>query len=118
FPKSNDRLRPRLAPYASLWFGDDMVDWHLHVMQFLITMLLVVVCVNVASLVYARTAMRQGEIAVRSALGGSRRRIVLQLFVEALVLSSVAAATGLLLADRALTFVNAFLDEMGGAPFW
>ena len=99
FPKTNERLRPRLAPYASLWFGDDMVVWHLHLMQSLVTMLLVVVCVNVASLVYARTASREGEIAIRSALGGSRRRIVAQLFVEALVLSTVAAAAGLALAD-------------------
>jgi putative ABC transport system permease protein len=87
-------------------------------MQVLITMLLVVVCVNVASLVYARTASREGEIAIRSALGGSRRRIVAQLFVEALVLSTVAAAVGLMLADRALTYVNAFLKQTDGIPFW
>ena len=118
FPDTNEHLRPRLAAYTSLWFGDDMVGWHLHLMQFMITMLLVVVCVNVASLVYARTASREGEITIRSALGGSRRRIVAQLFVEALVLSAIAAVVGLAIADRALIYVNAFLDEMGGAPFW
>lgn len=118
FPETNERLRPRLAPYTSLWFGDDMVAWHLHVMQVLVTMFLVVVSVNVASLVYARTASREGEIAIRSALGGSRRRIVTQLFVEALVLSAVAAAAGLLVADRALIYVNALMEHLGGAPFW
>ena len=41
----------------------------LHLMQGTITLLLVVVCLNVAILVYARTATRQAEIAVRSALG-------------------------------------------------
>jgi putative ABC transport system permease protein len=118
FPKTNERLVPRLAPYTSLWFGDDLVAWHLHLMQVLITMLLVVVCVNVASLVYARTASREGEIAIRSALGGSRRRIVAQLFVEALMLSTVAAAVGLVLADRVLAYSTAFMEQMDGAPFW
>ena len=118
FPETNTHLRPRLAPYPSLWFGDDMVVWYLHLAQFLITMLLVVVCVNVASLVYARTAMRHGEIVVRSALGGSRRRIVVQLFVEALVLSSISAAIGLAVADRALIFTRSFMEQFGGVPFW
>jgi putative ABC transport system permease protein len=118
FPETNARLRPRLAPYPSLWFGDDMVAWYLHVFQFLITLILVVVSVNVASLVYARTAMRHGEIVVRSALGGSRRRIVMQLFVEALVLSSISAAIGLLIADRALIVTRSFLEQFGGVPFW
>ena len=59
----------------------------LHAIQVAIVLLLVVVCVNVAILVYARTATRQGEIAVRGALGASRRRIVAQLFVEALMLA-------------------------------
>jgi hypothetical protein len=118
FPKTNEHLRPRLVPYPSLWFGDDMIEWYLHLAQLLITMLLVVVSVNVASLVYARTAMRSGEIAVRSALGGSRRRIVSQLFVEALVLSSVAAAVGLVVADRALVFARSFMEDFGGVPFW
>jgi predicted permease len=118
FPATHEHLRPRVAPYTSLWFGDDLVSWHLHLMQFLITMLLVVVCVNVASLVYARTATRFGELTIRSALGGSRPRIVTHLFVEALVLSTMAATLGLLIANRALMFVNAFLEDIGGAPFW
>ena len=59
----------------------------LHAIQVAIVLLLVVVCVNVAILVYARTATRQGEISVRTALGASRQRIVAQLFLEALVLA-------------------------------
>ena len=53
------------------------------------------------TLIYARTATREGEVAVRSALRASRARIVGQLFVEALVLSSVAAAVGLVAANGA-----------------
>ena len=74
---------------------------------------------SVGTLVYARTATREGEIAMRSALGASRARIIGQLFVEALVLASVAAAVGLIAADRALTWgIESVNRASGGAPFW
>jgi predicted permease len=72
--------------------------------------------VNVAVLVYARTASRAGEIAVRTALGASRGRIVAQLFVEALVLSGVAAVFGLGLAAYGLSEIARVMS--GGLPYW
>ena len=82
-------------------------------------LVLMIACMSVGTLVYARTATREGEIAVRSALGASRARIIGQLFVEALVLASVAAAVGLMAADRALTWaIENFNQASGGAPFW
>ena len=68
-----------------------------------VLLLLVVACTSVGTLVYARTATREREITVRFALGASRGRVIGQLFVEALVLASVAGAVGLLAADRAVT---------------
>jgi predicted lysophospholipase L1 biosynthesis ABC-type transport system permease subunit len=62
-------------------------------------LVLIIACVSVGTLIYARTATREGEIAVRSALGASRGRIISQLFVEAFVLASVAAVAGLVAAD-------------------
>jgi len=56
----------------------------------------------VATLVFARTATRGWEIAVRNALGASRGRIIGQLFIEALVLAAVAAVAGLLCEDAIL----------------
>ncbi|HEX2187695.1 MAG TPA: ABC transporter permease, partial [Longimicrobiaceae bacterium] len=121
FPDTHARLRPLVLPYTAL-FMDGTPRWALHVAQLLVSLLLVVICVNVAVLVYARTATRQGEIAVRSALGASRRRIVAQLFTEALVLSAAAAAVGLLAARLVLAQVDAFiareLAHFGGVPFW
>ena len=77
---------------------------------------------NVAVLVYARTATRRGEIAVRSALGASRRRIVGQLFAEALVLSLGAAALGLGFAQLAIRILFRLNGGTGsgdvGTPFW
>jgi putative ABC transport system permease protein len=76
-----------------------------------------VICTNVATLVFARTATRGWEVAVRNALGASRRRIVTQLFAEALVLTSVAAGLGTGLAKLALRWG---VRDIGRdvLPFW
>jgi len=120
-PATHARLRPQIVPYTYPF--SDMDDpgnrLGLQLMQFLVAALLIVVCVNVAILVYARTATRQGEIAVRTALGASRGRIVGQLFVEALVLSGVAAGAGLAIAAIALSRAEvALLQIVGRLPFW
>ncbi len=117
FPETHERLDPRIVPYTLQLF-DDMMGWEIPFVHFLITTLLVVVCVNIAILVYARTATRRGEIAVRSALGASRRRIVGQLFVEALVLSAAAAAVGLVVARLALRQVDVLIEQLLFMPFW
>ena len=79
--------------------------------QFGVGLLLLIVAVNVAILVYARTATRMGEIAVRTALGASRGRVVSQLFVEALVPSVAAAAIGLAIMHVALKMIRAAIEQ-------
>jgi predicted permease len=82
-------------------------------------LVLIVACMNVGTLFYARTATREGELALRSALGASRARIIGQLFVEALVLASIAAAVGLVAADRTLAWgIESAYADKGRAPFW
>ena len=120
-PGTHQHLRPRVLPYPYAY--NDMDDPEnalvLQAMQLAIVLMLVVVCVNVAILVYARTATRQGEIAVRGALGASRRRIVTQLFVEALLLAGIAAAAGVGLASVIMRQLQGQLLIVGGVlPFW
>lgn len=120
FPKTHERLRPQALPYTYplLDIQDPGGMWQFTLMQVMVSLLLVVIALNVAVLVYARTATRRGEIAVRMALGASRRRIVAQLFVEALVLTAGAAAVGLPLAQFGLRQGNLIMEQEVGVPFW
>lgn len=121
-PATHEHLRSLAMPYAFAYtdMGDAENFLAMRAIQFALMLLLVIVCVNVAILVYARTASRQGEIAVRGALGASRFRIVAQLFVEALTLAGVSAAIGVFMVLIAMPQLEAaFLGIVGGKlPFW
>ncbi|MBM3786879.1 MAG: FtsX-like permease family protein, partial [Acidobacteria bacterium] len=114
-------LRPRVASYVlatlQMQGSDDMAG--IVAMQGIVVGLLVLVCLNVAVLVYTRTAMRQAEIGLRTALGAPRSRIVFQLFLEALVLSAVAALAGVGIAAFALHRIAGATQHIAAElPFW
>lgn len=84
----------------------------------LFLMLLGICGANVATLVFARTATRQAEITVRTALGASRGRLCAQLFAEALVLSAVAAAAGLAGGRYVGVWIKWLFMQGEPGPFW
>jgi len=120
---THERLRPRVLEYAkSFWDIPTGISLAILSSNLVVIMLLVLICSNVALLMFARAATREAEIAVRTALGASRARIVTQLFAEALVLGGIAAAIGLLFAGSgmrwALGMVKGELLGEFDLPFW
>jgi predicted permease len=121
FRDTHKHLRAQVIPYAGTPMenhpSERMLVWAFNVFAIA---LLVLLCGNVALLLFARAATRESELIVRSALGASRSRIVAQLVAEALVLGGVAAAVGLGAAGIALNrwapqFLKINLDTV---PFW
>jgi putative ABC transport system permease protein len=115
-PATHQHLRPRVFAYGAEDLGSSWIDFA--ITHGPVLLILIVACANVGTLVYARTATREAEIATRHALGASRARIIGQLFVEALVLAAVAAVVGLFVADQTLRWVFAYLAQEQALPFW
>ena len=111
-----------MVPYTFAFTGDfepgEMgLLWSLS--SLLLVLLLLPPCANIAILNYARTVTRQQEFAARHALGGSRARIVWQLFLEAFVLTAAAAGVAVLLLRVVSVVIAGRLQDIpGGLPFW
>ena len=117
------RLQLQVVPlplaFMSLPRGGLDATPEFYVFQLLALVLLLVACVNVAILVFARTATRFREIAVRTALGASRTRIVSQMFVETMTLATISAGIGVLGIHWIIGRVDlgTFLGEVT-IPYW
>jgi predicted permease len=74
-------------------------------------LLLLIVCINVSNLLFARGASRAGEMALRASMGASRARLVAQLLVEAVVLASLGALASVPILTIMLRSIDALVPR-------
>jgi predicted permease len=86
------------------------------ILMLAVSLVLLIACVNVANLILARTAARQRELAIRLAMGASGWRVMRLIVTENLLLSSLGAIGGLLLAIWSANALLPLLAERGSPP--
>jgi putative ABC transport system permease protein len=112
--KVNEITSPVLTPLRDRYLGDFKTVSR--VLLGAVGVVLLIVCVNIAALMMVRGAFRSREIAIRTALGASRGRIVAQLFTENMVLATVGGVFGVVLGAACLRAMVSMMPK--NMPQW
>jgi putative ABC transport system permease protein len=104
FPASNKGWSVTLVPLKEQMVGS--IRKPLLILMGAVGFILLIACANVANLLLARSARRQGEMAIRTALGASSARIGRQILTESVLIAGLGAAAGLLLCWGSLAVLK------------
>jgi putative ABC transport system permease protein len=116
FPRTNRGLTASVEPLIHRFF-DQATRTMLYVMLGAVSCVLLIACINVASLIMSRASQRAREMAVRAALGASRRQVIAQVLTESLILALLGSALGMGLAQAGIAAFNrAIVDK--NPPAW
>jgi putative ABC transport system permease protein len=109
FPEQFRERRAQAIQLQSAIVGD--LERPLYVIMAAVAVVLLIACANVANLMLVRATAREGEMAIRTALGAGRSRLVRQLITESMILSMVGAAAGVLFAKWGMGVLIAMAPE-------
>ena len=115
-PGVNEGIISEVLPFTEQYIGNEPRQL-LFTMMGAVLFVLLIACANVANLLLSRAALRMKEVGIRSAIGASRARVMLQFLTEPLALALLGATLGTALAWIGIRiFNNAIVDT--DPPFW
>jgi len=117
YPDANKDWDAKVENLAAYMIPDN-VRLILLTMMGAVTFVLLIACANVANLLLARATARQREVAIRTALGAGRWRIVRQLLTESVIVALIGAVGGALLAVWGTDLIWLGIPPEGGVPYY